>query len=936
MRDDITFALAINAIGIVAMRGKKQAFTTPKISECKQLSREHKERKRTFAAFSSGGCLDSIAAIATGFAPIWGTEVCERKRTMWANLTGTPDLGDTFHIDYANVESPNMLIAGQTCVDYSSSGPKTGADGDTGWMFVKQADPILSLQPESFCLEMVANAIRIHGGKEVRQLVDKLRSKYVVKYKVIRTIDHGDATNRTRLFIVGFHRKLGAAAHAFNWPKGTAQNYPTARDIAEPDSAVPDEYKRYNPDLEYLPGFYRDAIPGLLHKIAQLAPGMGHSSNPHAIYSWDGILNCQTTHNGGGMRPMLSWQHGTTIQDTRLTLPVEAVRAASLHEPYLDWVRSMDNDDKFLFQCVNMGVPINTARDIYEEMSRTLIVAGVKGKIPHVSACKTCSSGDWAPSESIAKMSDCPMVCDGEIMGSHAMRAQSVSSIMVDTGCNYTLGKTKHNANLQNKKKSKVVIEMATEDASTKADYQGTLPVYALNTTDQEGFPSEAPLNVDMITVPDIREELFSVDGYYRDQGYDISLHQPPKPCGMHKGNHKIPFRYDWEGSGFYMDYITIPKRHTPDGIDGVRERKQAYAAILKDEHDVRAGDCNKDNANMARCHCYSNTVAQHVHDKACNHPMVTDVINATDVPQLDMRKLPELNKDVESVQESFLAQHPNDREFRGVREGLRKKKRDLSYRTFHEEHGHIGECPGCDICKMVKGDMRRITRKVDKVKERRVGFAWDMDMITFSDRSFEKHKYAIVIKDRSYSGFYKLIPLRLKSEATAKIREWVESLRSDPLYRCFNHQMVSHIKTDHDGAWDDDNAEYQAMIKELGIKMEYISPDRHEENGRAEKACDIVECIVKSLLMQNNLSPLWWTRALADAEFLLNRFPLLSLDVNTPLDHDRWRPIEIFTDRAFISDYFYSFTHECSTTAIAVVPFLPFLHKNAAAPPLR
>ena len=84
----------------------------------------------------------------------------------------------------------------------------------------------------------------------------------------------------------------------------------------------------------------------------------------------------------------------------------------------------------------------------------------------------------------------------------------------------------------------------------------------------------------------------------------------------------------------------------------------------------------------------------------------------------------------------------------------------------------------------MVEGNMRRIVRKADRVKERRIGFAWSMDMITFSDRSYEKHKYAIVLKDRSISGFYKLIPLRLKNEATAKMSEWIKGLRSNPLYK--------------------------------------------------------------------------------------------------------------------------------------------------------
>ena len=76
---------------------------------------------------------------------------------------------------------------------------------------------------------------------------------------------------------------------------------------------------------------------------------------------------------------------------------------------------------------------------------------------------------------------------------------------------------------------------------------------------------------------------------------------------------------------------------------------------------------------------------------------------------------------------------------------------------------------------------------------------------------------------------------------------------------------------------------------------MEYISKDRHDQNP-AERHIGIVEVTLKSILMQNNLPPSWWTRAAADAEFLLNRFPPISTDAAVPLDHDIMRPIEIFT----------------------------------------
>ena len=75
------------------------------------------------------------------------------------------------------------------------------------------------------------------------------------------------------------------------------------------------------------------------------------------------------------------------------------------------------------------------------------------------------------------------------------------------------------------------------------------------------------------------------------------------------------------------------------------------------------------------------------------------------------------------------------------------------------------------------------------------------------------------------------------------------------------------------------------------------MSPDRHaDENGFAERACGILEVVVKSLLVQRALPPTWWQRCAVAAVFLLNRFPVTNDDVAFPLDGDAVRPLEVFT----------------------------------------
>ena len=317
-RHDIGCCMALHVAAAISSRSPdfKWREQLP-IETARSFCRSPISTGPTVGVFSSGGCLDTLAAIRSGFKPIWGTEVDKRMRTLWGHLTGTPDLGDTFSVDWESQPTPDLLISGSPCTNFSSSGNQLGDEGDTGWMFVEQARPILQLEPKSFVLEMVANAVHVHHGREIKELSRRLRGMYVVKQKVIKTIEHGDGTNRTRIFFVGLHRRFGAGAHIVRFRKGTCMFPPTARSYAVPDKQVPDKYWRDIANARVFNAKLPQA--GKLHKIAELGKGMGHSRLPHAIYGWDGIFNCQTTHNGGCMRPPLEWNPRERLIKGRLT-----------------------------------------------------------------------------------------------------------------------------------------------------------------------------------------------------------------------------------------------------------------------------------------------------------------------------------------------------------------------------------------------------------------------------------------------------------------------------------------------------------------------------------------------------------------------------------------------------------------------------------------
>lgn len=146
-------------------------------------------------------------------------------------------------------------------------------------------------------------------------------------------------------------------------------------------------------------------------------------------------------------------------------------------------------------------------------------------------------------------------------------------------------------------------------------------------------------------------------------------------------------------------------------------------------------------------------------------------------------------------------------------------------------------------------------------------GYAWDMDMIVVSDRSIEGYKYCIVLRCRS-TGYIVALPLKLKSDAWAAVAEWIRTVRKNPLYDRYSYDLVKHIKTDLDGAWSPENEEWQTQIvKKLGVEMEYISPDRHEQAGRAERAVGIVEPNTLELMAGEGKLPLRGKTSLGDGK---------------------------------------------------------------------
>ena len=1026
------------------------------IDTIRNLSRDTSKPRYTAGILSSGGCCDTIAATLSGFRVSWGSEINEYQRAMFEHLTGAPSLGNTFDIDFQDEHHPDYISSGQDCTDYSSSGPKTGGEGDTGWQFTRQTDIINTLQPYAFKLEMVANALKVNKGAEVRKVVNSLVGLYNIKKSIIQVESHGDPSNRTRLFIVGIHKRLGDRSATFEFPKGAKGTAPHARELAELDEVVPQShwvsYGDWSREHKSLVLRAKDAIRnvvGRLVKIGQLGEGMGHSSMPHAVYSWDGIFNTQTTYNGGGMRPPLSYSYGDPIHSLRKTTPLEACRIASLDDSYLSYARSFNDSDSFLYQCTNAGIPILTC---------SAIDRAVLSHLHHCDAPRRSRKelatlrDDFAKDRARRVKSRYDYVATMSAHeGMNSMDSDSswgvdeyIRSAQMDSGSDASLGHTDLEPYLRDSKPSRTKIHMVDKTNTISCSREGILDAVVMNTSHYPSIAPSVPFELPIITVPLLNRELISFERYYREQGYSVHFDHHPNPCEMRKGESRIPFRYDWVKGNFWMDYIPfkwgsgkVVEKSADDGDSLTRTQSSIARAFnihsynvsyyegdergvmwsgdmgppieftygervddegnsqyyvnyanaddgpirgdispytqttpaLRDDdgykcpltahdhrplpyddaatidvHNVDANpnpdrDANDDKSQPSDPlvtddpmtpdddftinvpyyinHTHSSrtatdeeryndicTMVAHEHDIACDEgtsckSSVESMHRNTYDPSM-CKYIHDKCMIHNSVKEVIYADDVNMRETRGVKQGLRKKAR-LTIKDFHETHGHLGDCgnKACTICKAVGGCMRRIYKKVDPFKENRPGYSWVMDAIIFNKRSIEKHKYLIVIKDVA-SDAVRLLPIVKKSDAIDKVEEWIKAMRADPVYKNLPYSMVTHLKTDPAGEWRDDNYEWDRRIgehSELGVKMEWPPPERHEAMGLAENAVWIVERCIKSILMEQNLPPEYWTRVSRDAEFLLNRFPVTSAVAESPLDGDRKRPLEVLTN---------------------------------------
>ena len=177
--------------------------------------------------------------------------------------------------------------------------------------------------------------------------------------------------------------------------------------------------------------------------------------------------------------------------------------------------------------------------------------------------------------------------------------------------------------------------------------------------------------------------------------------------------------------------------------------------------------------ANAARLHhfTYSTDTARDLYEQIRCHSAVKSTVVAID------SDVTRVIAQIMAQTATITARHPDERNIKGVKAGLKHGREKLPIKLFHRRYGHIGNCDDtCDICKMIKGCMRHIYKTVDPYRDTRPAHTWSMDTVTFSHRSQAGSKYATVLRCKA-TGVIKVPPLYLKSVIVTQFEQWVKEM---------------------------------------------------------------------------------------------------------------------------------------------------------------
>ena len=332
--------------------------------------------------------LDTMLEVAgeLGGSPACGADNHGPARAFWQGRTGRVCFANfaTFREMVADPEQRAhhldrvlVYLSGPPCIDFSIAGGQLGTGGDTGQLFLDDADCALETDAPIVVSEIVLGILDPHLKVFLERKVATLREKYIACWRILRCNRHGDKfTNRRRIFIVGIKREflrcdIDPDTVELFPPDRPAEGSPGLGAIIDP-AANEDVSLRFE-DLSRIQWLPPRTVPHWYGGLRLIAKVDGSDRIGHHIYDPAGSASTiRTDGDGPGVATGL-YMFGDTC---RCLSAREAARTHSISETTYNKMERFvteltaepERRNKELFRLIGNSIPVMTLRDVVRHL----------------------------------------------------------------------------------------------------------------------------------------------------------------------------------------------------------------------------------------------------------------------------------------------------------------------------------------------------------------------------------------------------------------------------------------------------------------------------------------------------------------------------------------------------------------------------------------
>ena len=175
------------------------------------MENTHGKLKTTGHLFAGGGG-DTQGAIAAGYNPIWAVEYDKYAAAVFRFRYPQTQLIEadisTLSDDFiGNLTTPDVIIGGSPCPDFSTAGGRAGLTGDRGQLFFEYIRFLRILKPKYFIFENVKGILTSNCGYDFQEVLHCFADVGYVGTWQLRNASQYVPQNRERVFCVGVLRE---------------------------------------------------------------------------------------------------------------------------------------------------------------------------------------------------------------------------------------------------------------------------------------------------------------------------------------------------------------------------------------------------------------------------------------------------------------------------------------------------------------------------------------------------------------------------------------------------------------------------------------------------------------------------------------------------------------------------------------------------------